>query len=164
MASGDTLAVFTAHNNQPPASNYATLDTRNNHLVLDFDAATDESAIFGGVLPRHYSGGGLTVRVGWMASTATSGNAVMTGAWERGIDESGDMDSDSFATAISVTAAAPSTSGFIQYTDIAFTSGTQMDSLAVGEGYRLQITRNASNGSDTMSGDLELWRVEVREI
>jgi hypothetical protein len=163
MASGNTLLTLHPHDNEPPSSNYATLDVRNGHVVLDFDAATDESAVFSGVLPRHYGGGGLTVRPHWAASSATSGDVVWNVSIERLEDEGTDMDADSFASAQAATATAPATSGALQYTDVAFTSGAQMDSLAAGESFRLKITRDADNGSDTMAGDAELVAVEIRE-
>jgi len=164
MASGNTLVVFTATANHPPASAYATPDTRNSHPVLDFDAAADESAIFSGVLPRHYAGGGLTVTIVWMASSATTGDVIWNAAIERLEDEGTDLDANSFAAAQAAAAAtAPATNGALQYTTIAFTAGAQMDSLAVGEAFRLQITRDADNGSDTMTGDAELLTVEVKE-
>lgn len=162
MASGDTLLTFTPLANQPPASTYATLDTRNSHPVLDFDAAADEVAIFGDVLPRHYSGGGLTVTLIWLATSATSGNVVWSVAIERR-DTGTDLDADSFASAQTATAAAPGTSGAPAYTTIAFTSGAQMDSLAAGEAFRLKVSRTGSSGSDTMTGDAELLAVEVKE-
>lgn len=162
MASGDTLLTFTPLANQPPASSYATFDTRNNHVVLDFDASADEAAIFGDVLPRHYAGGGITVTIVWMATTATSGNVVWSVAIER-MDTATDLDADSFATANTATAAAPATSGAPAYTTIAFTSGAQMDSLAVGEAFRIKVSRTGSSGSDTMTGDAELLRVELKE-
>lgn len=163
MASGDTLVVFGPLANEPPAANFATLDFRNAHPVLDFDAATDESAVFTGVLPRHYAGGGITISIRWGASSATSGNAVLNTQIERIEDEGTDTDADSFAAAQAATAAAPATSGAVQYTDIAHTSGAQMDSLAAGELFRLKVTRDADNVSDTMTGDLELFAVEIRE-
>lgn len=163
MASGNTLVVFTAQANQPPASSYATPDTRNAHPVLDFDAAADESAIFGGVLPRHYAGGGITVRLGWLASSATTGDVVWNAAIERHDDDVTDLDADSFAAAQAATATTASASGETQYTDIAFTDGAQMDSVAAGESFRLKITRDADHASDTMAGDAELLTVEIRE-
>jgi hypothetical protein len=166
MASGDTLAVFTPHANMPPSSGFATIDTRNGHLVLDFDPTSDESAIFGGVLPRNYGGGGITVRLYWSATSATSGSVRWDAAIERLADEAQDTDSDGFASAQSATATAPSTSGQLQYTDIAFTDGAQMDSLAAGEAFRLKVTRDADasgGGTDDAAGDAELHRVEIRE-
>ncbi len=163
MASGDTLLVFTALSGQPPASNYATLDTRNTHLILDFDATTDETIYFGGVLPRNYGGNGVTVRICWMASTATSNDCVWAADWEAHPDDTFDLDGDGFAGPQTVTATAPSASGEVSYDDIAFTDGAQMDSLAAGESFRLKVYRDADNGSDNMAGDAELLRVEVRE-
>lgn len=163
MASGNTLEVFAVMDNVAPAAAFASIDTRNGHPVLDFDAATDESAIFPSILPRHYGGGGVTARLIWGATSATSGNVVWNVAIERIADAGQDIDSDGFASAQAATVAAPATSGVQKYTDIAFTSGAQMDSLVAGEAYRLKVTRLGTNGSDTMTGDAELWGVELRE-
>jgi hypothetical protein len=163
MASGNSLVAFEPTDNRPPAANYATPDERNGHPVLDFDAAAAESAIFASVLPRHYGGGGLTARIAWMASTATSGNVLWTVGVERD-DAALDLDADSFATAVSSAAiGAAGTSGFPVYTDIPLTSGAQIDSLAIGEHFRLRVTRDAAAGGDTMAGDAELLSVELRE-
>lgn len=164
MASGDTLCIFTPLHNEPPSSNYATADLRNGHPVLDFDASTDESAIFTGLLPRNYSGGGLTVTVIWAATSATSGNVIWNSAIERLEDEGTDTDADSFATAQASAAVAPgATNGALQYTTITHSSGANMDSLAAGELFRIKITRDADNASDTMVGDAELFGAEIRE-
>lgn len=162
MAAGDTLIEFRPANNDPPASAYATPDTRNAVSVLDFDADTDESAVFVGVLPRNYSGNGLTVNVHVMHSSATSGSSRWQAQIERG---NTDLDADSFAAAQSAAAAANGTSGIISTASIAFTSGAQMDSLAAGEPFRLKITRdaNGTSGTDDATGDAELVVVEVRE-
>ena len=164
MASGDTLAVFTPYQNEPPSSSYATLDLRNGHPVLDFDAAADESAIFTGVLPRNYAGGGLTITLIWAATSATTGTCRWATAIER-IDTGQDLDSDGFATANTTGATAPGTSGAPAYTSIAHTSGAQMDSLAAGEAFRLKVTRDAdgTSGTDDMTGDAELIGVEIKE-
>ena len=63
MASGQTLCIFTPLHNEPPASNPAILDTRNQHTVLDFDPTTNESAVFKGIMRRNYGGGGVTVDI-----------------------------------------------------------------------------------------------------
>src|SRR5574338_1229839 len=103
------MGVFTPANNVPPSSNYATFDTRNGHLVLEFDPTTAESAVFPGVLPENYAGNGLTITIMFAVETATSGNVVWGASIERDDDETTDMDSDSFATEGTVTAAAPGT-------------------------------------------------------
>lgn len=163
MASNDTLCIFTPLGNEPPASNYATLDIRNAHPCLDFDDTTDETAQWTDVLPRNYAGGGVTVTLFWAASTATTGNVVWDAQFERLEDEGTDIDADSFAAVQSATAAAPGTSGAVQYTTIAFTHGAQMDSVAAGELFRVRVSRDANNGADTMTGDAELLGLELRE-
>jgi hypothetical protein len=162
MASGDTLMIFSALHNEPPATAYATLDTRNNHPVVDFDAAAVEDAVFGGVLPRNYAGGGVTVVLHWTATSATSGDVKWNVQVER-MDTATDLDADSFAAAQTTTTTTSATSGAIVTTSIALTNGAQMDSLAVGEGFRLKVTRDATAGGDTMTGDAELHLVEVKE-
>lgn len=163
MASSDVLAVFGPLSNEPPASNFATLDVRNGHPVLDFDAATDESAVFTGILPRNYAGGGLTVNIHWAATSATSGSC----RWLAEIEAiaSQDIDSDGFAAAQSNGGSANGTSGVETITTITFTDGAQMDSLAAGGAFRLRITRDAdgTSGTDDMAGDSELICVEIRE-
>lgn len=153
-----TYAVFTAEHNQPPATAFATLDTRNSIAVLDFDAATDESAVFVGIIPEAASlGSGLKVFIHWMASTATSGNC----RWGVQFEKSGtDLDSDSFDTATEAHSAANGTSGIETVTEI---TATTIDSLAAGDRFRLKVFRNADDATnDTMTGDAELIAVEVR--
>lgn len=162
MASGDTLLILTPLASQPPSSNYATFDTRNGHPVLDFDATTNESAVFSVIMPQGYGGGGVTVYIHYAMSSATSGDIDWDVAFERIGDQQQDIDSDSFATVQSVdNTTVPGTSGNVDIVSIAFTDGAQMDSVAAGEAFRLKITRDAA--SDTATGDAELVALEVRE-
>jgi len=112
LASGTsvkTLAAFSARDNQPPATAFATLDTRNSIAVLDFDAATDEAAI-------------LTL----------------------------------------ATSAANGTSGIVTVAEI---TATAIDSLVVGDTFRIKVFRDADDATnDTMTGDAELIAVEVQQI
>lgn len=165
MASGDTLLVFTASDNVPPASAYATPDTRNGHLVLDFDGASDEEAVFHSVLPGHYAGGGLTLRLFVMLTSATSGTMRWQAAVERHQASSDDLDSDSFASFQSAGVSAPGTSGMVVTVDITFTAGAQMDSLAAGESFRLKIRRDAdgTSGTDDITTDAELYAAHLKE-
>lgn len=162
MATGNTLAVFLPMGYEPPSSNYATLDTRNGHPVLDFDTTTQETAIWTGVLPRHYAGGGITVYIHWAATSATSGTIGWDVAFERIGNGSQDIDADGFATAQTVTAATVSgTSGNVSITNVAITDGANIDSIAVGESFRIRVRRDVAN--DTASGDAELVAVELKE-
>lgn len=162
MASGDTLLIFPPQANEPPASNYATLDTRNGHPVLDFDASTNETAIFTGIMPQHYAGGGVDVILHIALSSATSGDTDWDVAWELiGVGDQ-DIDSDGFAAVNSTdNTTVPGTSGHVQQITVAFTDGADMDSVLVGDPFRISVTRDAA--SDTATGDAELLAVELRE-
>jgi hypothetical protein len=151
-----TYAVFTPMTSQPPASNYATLDTRNSIAVLDFDDSTEESAFWVGAMPEAASlASGLIVNIFFMATSATSGDARFGAQFER---MNTDEDSDSFDTATEATVATSGTSGIV--TKLAITC-TTIDSIAAGEAYRLKIYRDTS-GADTITGDVEVVAVELR--
>ena len=161
MASGDTLCVFTPRNAELPASNFAVFSARNNHPTLRFADGTALSAIFIGVMPRHYSGGGITVYLTW-SCTLTTGTVGWTVEIERIGDGQQDLDSDGFASAQTVTAATvPGTNGLTDITNVAVTSGANMDSLAAGEAFRIRVTRDTTN--DTSTGIAELIAVEIKE-
>jgi hypothetical protein len=153
-----TLATFTPRDHQPPATAFATLDTRNSIAVLDFDAATVESAIFSSVIPEAADlTSGLLVRLLWMATTATTGNC----RWGVQVERANtDLDSDSYATAAEAHTAAPATSGIPTLTEITLTT---IDGLTAGDTYRLKVYRKADDATnDTMTGDAELIAVEIR--
>jgi len=165
MASSDTLAVFFPADGEPPASNYATLDIRNVVIVADYDDTTDESLEFAGFMPRHYAGGGITVTVGWMATTATSGTISLDVAFKSISDDADDIDTKAFAAANNANPTTASASGEVKYTTITFTDGADMDSVAAGEYFRMIVTRDAdgTTSTDDLSGDMELVFVEIKE-
>jgi hypothetical protein len=152
-----TYATFTATDNQPPASAFATLDTRNSIAVLDFDDTSTESAVFVGILPEAASlGSGLIVSLRWMATTATSGDVRWSVAWEK---SNTDLDSDSYDSATASNATTNGTSGIVTVTNI---TCTNIDSLSAGDLFRLRVQRIGGDGADTMTGDAELVAVEIR--
>lgn len=165
MASGDLLCKFFPHDNEPPATNYATLDLRNYHPCLDFDGAADEEAVFSDELPRNYAGGGLTVYLHVAFTSATSGNAYWQVAIERMDDGTLDLDADSFAAFVGAAGNPNGTSGIMTLVTLTFTAGAAMDSLAVGEMFRLKVRRDAdgSAGTDDVTTDGELFGVEIKE-
>ena len=164
MAAGDTLLILGPYHNEPPATNYATLDLRNLHPVLDFDVTTEEFAVFTTVMPRNYAGGGLTVYIHYAMTGAVADDVIWQAAFERIGDQQQDIDSDGFAAAQSSGAVTvPDTSGLVDICTVAFTDGAQMDSVAVGESFRIKINRDADNVADTATGDAELVVIEIRE-
>ena len=165
MASGDTLARFAPHSNMPPSANYATFDTRNGYLVLDFDDTTDESALFWGFMPRNYAGGGITVTVGWMATSATTGTVSLDIALMSITDDADDLDTKAFAAANNANPTTASATGEVDYVTITFTDGADMDSIAAGEAFLLKITRdaNGTTSTDNLTGDMELVFIEIKE-
>jgi len=165
MASGDTLAVFTALHGEPPSSNYATFDTRNGVPVLDFDDATDEAIIFAGVMPDAYDSGGYTVTLGWMfTSSGTPGTdtCAWNVYWMSVTDDADDLDTKAFAAANSATSTSATADGEVKYEDITFTDGADSDSVAKNEYFRIKVERNAASGTAS-PGDAELVFVKIKE-
>lgn len=153
-----TYAQFTPLDNQPPAANFATINTRNSIAVLDFDDTTEESAMFVACMVEGASlGSGLIIRIKWVAASATSGDCSW-GVQIMALNATTDIDSDSFDTAVVATTTAPGTSGFTATTSITITT---IDSLAAGESYRIRVYRDTT-GADTMVGDAEIHSIEVR--
>lgn len=163
MASGNSLLVWTALSAEFPASNYATLDTRNNHPCLDFDSgATEEICYFSGIMPQHYSDTtGVTVYLHWSCD-ATSGTVGWEIAFERLGDGGTDLDVDSFASDQTVTAEiVDGTSGIIDVSSVAVTKGANMDNVVAGDYFRIRIRRDTS--VDDAAGDANLYAIEIRE-
>jgi hypothetical protein len=147
--------------NEAPSSNYATLDIRNGHPVLDFDTTTQESALWTRSLPSDYSGAGVIVDIYCALTSATSGTVGWLVSFERIDASSLDIDADSFATAQTVTATTvPGTSGQILKLSVNVSNGANMDSMAAGEEFRIKIARDVTN--DTATGDAELLRWSMR--
>jgi hypothetical protein len=157
-----TLFVFAPRDNEPPTSNFATLDTRNSHPVLDFDTTTQETAIFRGKIPEGtILTDGLTVYVQWAVTSATTGTVGWDVAFERIVAGGVDIDSDSFDTAQTITAATvPGTNGVTSVTSVNFSGAELPVGFTAGDMFRIRIRRDVSN--DTATGDAELLQVEIR--
>ncbi len=163
MASGDSLLQFHPYHNEPPSASYATLDTRNQRPMLDFDAGGSEAAIFGAILPQHYSGGGITARHWVSFSSATAGSGIILGTLEAVKEGSHDLDDDGWGSASTSTFAVPANSGSQTIVSIAFADGGAMDDASAGDSFRYRIQRDAENTVDDASGDLEIGSVEFQE-
>lgn len=163
VGSGATLLEFMPQGSEGPSSNYATFNTRNGITVAEFDASTNETLVFRGVIPSGYSGGGLTCDVYWMAASATSGDVKWGVSVERDNDNNHDLDSDAFATEQTGTGTANGTSGKVTKTTITVSAGANMDSAVAGDPVRIKLRRLASDGADTMTGDSQLVAIHVKE-
>ena len=160
MASGETICIYVPQHGVPPATLMALQGIRNIHPTLEFDAATEWAIYFEDVLPRNYAGGGITVNLHWLAASATSGDVVWGASFEA---ETTDLDADSFGSEQTATGTANGTSGIETVTAIANTDGAQIDSLAAGGAFRLKVARKAAAGGDTMAGNAQLVKVELKE-
>lgn len=163
MASGNTLVAWTVLSNEPPASAFMTLDTRNGHPVLDADGSTDEECVFRGIMPSNYAGGGVTVKVHVMFTSATSGTGRLQTSFERITGQ--DTDSDGFATANSAGGSANGTSGIETVISVNHANGAEMDSVVAADEFRLKIRRDAdgTSGTDDITTDMEIKSVEIVE-
>jgi len=161
MASGDSLLIFTPQCNEPPYNNIAIPDRRNQHPILDM--AIDEIAIFSSVLPRHYSGNGLTIYLHYAMTSAEVNDIKLETYIERIGDQQQNLDSDGFAAAQNTgDITVPGTTGLVDIITTTHANGGEMDSLAIGEGFRLKVKRIAVAGTDA-ADDLELRFVEIKE-
>ncbi len=125
-------------------------------------ADANETANFVSVLPKHYAGGDLAVKLHWMATSATSGNVRWSAAFERLEANGPDLDSNGFQTAAETNGAANATSGKVTVTSLTLTA---LDGAAAGDAFRIAVTRVATDGThDTMTGDAELLAVELVEV
>ena len=163
MAAGNQLIDFFPQCNEPPSANPATPDTRNEHPALDFDASTDEAAVFTGFMPWHYGGGGVTVYavVSFESDTNTDHTGQLEISFERIGDGQQDLDSDGFAAAQDLTVTVPGTCGLTEVGSVAFSDGAEMDSIAAGELFRVKV--NCDTSDSDFTGDLELLRLVLRE-
>lgn len=161
MASGATLVTWTAEGARLGSGTPGLLDVRNFHPVVALSSGDEVS--FGAILPRNYAGGGITVYLHSALASATSGNVKYETYFERVGDGSQDIDSDGYASANNTgDVAVPATSGHIDIISVAHTDGAQIDSVAVGEYFRLKVKRVAASSSDA-SGDAQLVAIELKE-
>src|SRR3990167_2969170 len=170
-ASGDVLYSGDIHNANPPATLFATLDTRaggstpvEGTPLADFDDTTVEYLDFLVRLPANYAGGGLTFGLEVAMTSATTAEVVMSAAIRRIVRDAEDLDAahtydynNSAATTVA------SLAGETVNVAITFTSGADMDSWAAGEWGIVRIRRFASDAGDDATGDCEMVGFSISE-
>ena len=140
---------------------HAELAVRGMHHVLQFDDTSDESILLRGVMPSSYAGGTVSIFIHWSAATATTGDVTWSGQWNRMDAAAYDLDAADFDDPQSATSTTAGTSGQLAVTQIDFTQ-TQADEIAANEGFVLMIVREAPDDTDTLTGDAEIARVQMR--
>ena len=125
--------------------------------ILSFDAAADEGRIWNGRIPRGF-GSTLTVNGVFYMASATSGNVVLAAQIACTSDTDASVTAKVFASSNSSTVAVPGVAG----TDKAFSiTMTNADSVAAGDWFSLAFYRDADNGSDNATGDLNLKMLDM---
>jgi hypothetical protein len=140
-----------------PWTNQGTNFPVHGHL---FDAASDEAAFFY-FTAFNYGSGNLTVDLEWYADTAASGDVVFTAALAAITPDTDtqDIETKAFATANTVTDSHLGTTN--QRLHRATITVSNLDSIAARDWCCLRVTRDADNGSDTLTGDVMLTKVVV---
>jgi len=158
----NTILQFFPRDAEFPSTNFATIDTRNNHPCLDFDDTTTETVFFTGFIPQGASfatsGTALTFVLESTATSATTGNIGWNVALERIVAGGIDIDADNFGTAQPGSAAVSGTSGIVTEVSVTFTQAQLPTSLAAGDMIRVRVQRNTSVSGDH-AGDAELLGV-----
>jgi len=160
----NTLAVFTPQHFIGPSTSFAYLTVHSNNPVLVYSSSTTTNADFHGVVPQNYSGTTLEVRIFYALANGTTadGNIVWQVQFQRQADSTYDLDSDSFATALTVTST-PGDGGIIKIATVTFTN-SQADSIQAGDGWRVRLLRDPSHASDTDTHVAEFFKMEIRNV
>lgn len=164
MSSGQLLWAFFPGSETYPSSAFPTPGKRSNTDVINLDDTADENFEIPMWMPDNYDGGGITIRFGYMAASATSGTVSVDIALKSMTDDVDNI-SKSFATAINVNSTTASASGEIKYQTITFTDGAQMDNVGANEWYKINFLRdaNSTSSTDNMVGDMQFVFLEVKE-
>ena len=164
MATNDDLFQVTMHASNVESSAFASLDENNDQLVANFDDSTEERLLFGPFFrPRKYEGNGWTLRLMWTTATGNSGNVVWGAEARRLQDDDASNDlAGTYDTQRTVTGDAPSAAGEVVYDEIDL-GDADLDGVLEGEAVQIRISREAANGSDTLTGDAQLIAIEIYE-
>lgn len=159
-----TRAVLLPLASEPPPTAAAEVRKTllNGRPVVAYDASANEGARWTFLATQGLTAP-YTLRVLGIMASATSGTVVVTAAVEAVTPaDTFDLDAgESFDTANSqVSPTVPATAGYLFLTTITVTNA---DSIAAGDYVRLEVVRDATNGSDTAAGDFYLLAAELRD-
>ena len=123
-------------------------------LQAAFDAATREQLMWSFRMPADYASAPV-LRVQYKMASATSGNVIVEARLAAVTDgDATDLDAKAFAAANTSSATAvPGTAGHLDEITLALANA---DSVAAGDFVIVYLARDAANGSDTATGDMEI--------
>lgn len=154
---GMLASGMTSQTTNGPAS-AQTEGSNSSYVSLDFDATTEEGAIFEVTMPKSWDAGTLTFRAkGTCTGTDTDGYTIGLQALACG---DGDALDDSWGTAVVVRDEAQGTAGLELETpeSSALTVG---GSPNAGENVRFRVYRDVSDSNDDMGEDYKLRSIEL---
>lgn len=125
--------------------------------ILSFDASADEGRMWQGMIPRGY-GSTLTVQGQFYMASATSGNVVLNAQIACISNADASNTAKAFASSNTSTVAVPASAGTAKAFSITMTNA---DSVAAADRFMLAFYRDADNGSDTATGDMQLSRLDL---
>ena len=128
--------------------------TNHSYYVLNYDAATAESAYWQWTMPNSYDGGTINITYYWTAGVNT--NDVVWCFNAGGITPGGAVDA-ALSADICDTAAAPGTAGYL----VATARAGAASNFTAGKYTIFKVFRKAADGADTMAGDARLLNVKI---
>lgn len=137
-----------------PAQAGFTQGTNFPFMTLNYDQTTAEKVYFIGVIPQSYTGGDISVKVFWTATT--TGNVVWGVKYLRRIDD------DVLDAALSSQATV--TDGVTAANDLMVASiSIASPTIAAGALLLVEMARVAGDAADTLAADAKLLAVEIQE-
>ena len=161
---GESLMYCPAAAFVPTDTDGAQFTTRNELPCLAFATGQDEYARIGLWLPSGYGAGGVDIAIAWLTPTVAGGTdgVFWTTQFKSMTSDVDDFDTATFATGQGILSDPPSASGEFLYPETSHSDGAQMDSVAIGEWFQLQLFRDVSNAGDTLNEDALFVGLEIR--
>ena len=152
------VAMYSTETNGADSQTVETTATRPDLKLLDFDASTAEYAQFAIAMPKSWNLGTVTFQAFWSPSSTDTGNALIG---LQGVSVANDATADiAFGTAIDVTDAG---GGAVEDVLVSPVSGAVTIAGTPADDYYtfFQVGRNATSGSDTVTGDVRLLGIKL---
>lgn len=159
---GSALDYFTATDAVYPAVGGPVVARpvgRNNHPLVAYSDAGLTYVYFEGLMPKNYDGNMVRLDLFW-TSLSGFGDVVWYVAWERDTNPLDSLATDNFAADQAAVSPAPLLPGLVQKATLFFTPA-QTSNVAAGDPFRIRVARNGGFGSDTLSGDAQLYRISM---